>query len=216
MCPRDRAKRRTQERILDAAERVFAEKGYHQTLVDEIARTSRTSKGAVYFHFPSKEALFAALMDRLAARLLREVEGAIAAERGGVAKVRAALEAVTRRLARHRRLAKVLLVQSFSSPAFVRKRLEVLERFAGLVRAQLDDAIAEGSIAPVDTAVVAHAWLGAVHELVVRWLYTGEPPLERAVPELTALLLRSVGLEPASEPERPSSTKTREQKREQS
>jgi hypothetical protein len=93
-------------------------------------------------------------------------------------------------------LAKILLVQSFSSPVFAEKRLKVFERFAQLVQKQLDDAIAEGSIAPVDSEIVAHAWLGAIHELVVRWLYTGEPPLERAFPALTQLLLRSLGLTP--------------------
>src|SRR3977135_3099346 len=57
------------ESILDAATRVFADKGYHGTLVDEIALEADTSKGGVYFHFPNKQAIFLALFDRLAALL---------------------------------------------------------------------------------------------------------------------------------------------------
>ncbi len=187
----------TREKILEAAAGIFAEKGYYKALVEEIAQVSKTSKGAIYFHFPSKEGLFAALMERLAERLLADVEGAIIHKQGAVAKVQAALETVMEQLVRRRRLAKILLVQSLHSPAFTRKRLELFDRFAQLIEKHLDEAIAEGSIAPIDSEVVAHAWLGAIYELTVRWLYTGEPPLERALPTLSRLLLRSIGISPA-------------------
>ena len=45
------AKPGTRERILEAALEVFARKGYHRALVDDIVRASATSKGAVYHHF---------------------------------------------------------------------------------------------------------------------------------------------------------------------
>ncbi|HXH82124.1 MAG TPA: helix-turn-helix domain-containing protein, partial [Candidatus Tectomicrobia bacterium] len=45
----------TRERILEAALDVFARKGYHRASVADIVRASRTSKGAVYHHFPTKE-----------------------------------------------------------------------------------------------------------------------------------------------------------------
>ena len=62
--------------------------------------------------------------------------------------------------------------------------------FAGLIAACLDDAIASGQIAPCDTAIVAHAWYGAVNQTVLRWLLTGEPErLEDAFPALRDLLL---------------------------
>jgi len=56
----------TRDKILQAALQVFAEKGYHRALVDDIVRASHTSKGAVYHHFPNKEALFLALVDEFA------------------------------------------------------------------------------------------------------------------------------------------------------
>ena len=52
------------EKILEAALTVFAQKGYHRAIVDDIVRLSGTSKGAVYHHFPNKEALFLALVGR--------------------------------------------------------------------------------------------------------------------------------------------------------
>jgi AcrR family transcriptional regulator len=61
----------TRERILTAALGVFAEKGYHRASVDDIVHASGTSKGGVYHHFATKEAIFLALVDDFAARLSR-------------------------------------------------------------------------------------------------------------------------------------------------
>ena len=53
-----------EESISNAALTVFARKGYHKALVDDIVRVSHTSKGAFYFHFPSKQALYDAVLER--------------------------------------------------------------------------------------------------------------------------------------------------------
>lgn len=49
--------------LLGAAIEVFAERGYREAAVDEIARRAGYSKGAIYFHFSSKEDLFFALLE---------------------------------------------------------------------------------------------------------------------------------------------------------
>ncbi|MGH7414924.1 MAG: TetR/AcrR family transcriptional regulator [Candidatus Rokuibacteriota bacterium] len=185
----------TRDKILQAALEVFAEKGYHRALVDDIVRASRTSKGAVYHHFPNKEALFLALVDELSARLAEAMAAAIAGAHGALGKVRAALTAGLETFARHRELARILLLESVSlGPAYQSKRLEVHERFASLIQGHLDDAVAEGSIPPLDTRVATLAWLGAVNEVVIQWLYRGRPDLKtEVVPALTPLLLRSIG-----------------------
>jgi AcrR family transcriptional regulator len=54
-------------RILGAAEQLFAAHGFAKTSVDEIAAEAGVSKGLVYDHYPSKEALLGAVWDRLVA-----------------------------------------------------------------------------------------------------------------------------------------------------
>jgi AcrR family transcriptional regulator len=188
----------TRDRILQAALEVFAEKGYHRALVDDIVRASRTSKGAVYHHFPNKEALFLALVDEFAGRLAEAVATAIGGAHGALGKVEAALTGGLRTFARHRELARILLLESVSlGPAYQSKRLEIHERFAALIQTHLDEAVAEGSIPPLDTRVATLAWLGALNEVVVQWLYSGQPDLlTEAVPALAPMLLRSIGAQP--------------------
>lgn len=54
-------KEEAKSRILDAANRVFAEKGYHEATMDDIAKRLGVSKGAIYLYFSSKEDLFEAM-----------------------------------------------------------------------------------------------------------------------------------------------------------
>jgi len=189
----------TRDRILEAALEVFARKGYHRAAVDDIVRGSGTSKGAVYHHFPNKEALFLALVEDLAERMAAAVAQAIASSSGALGKVEAALTAGLETFAAHRDLARILLLESARvGPACERKRLEIQGRFADLIQGYLDQAIEEGAIAPIDTRIATLAWLGAINQLVIESLASDELDLMRqVVPALAPMLLRSVGALPA-------------------
>ncbi len=52
------------EEILQAAEDLFARKGYHETSMDDIVKESGLSKGAIYGYFDSKQEIFLALSDK--------------------------------------------------------------------------------------------------------------------------------------------------------
>lgn len=186
----------TRGRILDAALTIFSRKGYHDTKLDEIADESASSKGAIYFHFPNKERLFLSLVDQFADLLERRVVEAIEQEPAGMGRVRVALETCLATFGKYRRPAKVLLVQATGlGQSFEQKRNEINDRFARLIETYLQEAIEMGEIAGVDTEVTAYAWLGAIYSLVIRWVYTAEPPPERIMAQLVPLLLRSVGYE---------------------
>ena len=61
---RERRLERTRSLLLDAAEEVFAEKGFTPASLDDIARAAGYTKGAIYKHFSTKEDLFLAVSDR--------------------------------------------------------------------------------------------------------------------------------------------------------
>jgi AcrR family transcriptional regulator len=188
------AKVATRDRILDAALDVFARKGYHRAIVDDIVRASGTSKGAVYHHFTTKEAVFLALVDEFAGRLAAAVAESIAGRTGALAKVEGALTAALTTFAGNEQLARLILLEAVSlGPTYQAKRSEVAERFAALIRGYLDEAVADGSIAALDTRVATLAWLGAVNEIVVQWLHGAVTDLTATIPSLTGLLLRSIG-----------------------
>jgi AcrR family transcriptional regulator len=190
----ERSKARRQ-RVLDAALDIFTRDGYGDTLVDEIARRSETSKGGVYFHFPSKEALFIALLDEMGKLLIGRIERAIAAETDPIARGTAALHAVLHTFGGHRALARLLLVEALGAGhQFNVKMAELHQQFADLIRRQLADAVEQGLVPPLDLDIVSVAWFGAVNQVVTRWVLTGQPErLEDAYPALRRLLLNGVG-----------------------
>lgn len=69
--PRDPIRQQLAEarraQILDAAARVFAEKGFHRATTREVAEEAGLSEGTIYYYFDSKTALVVGIMARLAA-----------------------------------------------------------------------------------------------------------------------------------------------------
>jgi len=185
----------TRNRILEAAVKVFASKGYHDTKVDDIVKASQTSKGAFYFYFPSKQDIFMALVDTFADLLESRLRERLSAEPSGTARVDAALRVCLETFGQYRSLAKIALVQATGlGAAFEEKRQTVNQRFIEIVRENLDAAVVDGGITPLDTEVAACAWVGALNEIVLRWVYTGQPDPQRSLPVLRRLLLQSVGI----------------------
>lgn len=184
----------TRGKILDAALDIFSRKGYYEASVDEIVSESQTSKGSVYFHFPNKQTLFLALVDKFSDLLERRVNSAISTEKEGIARVDAALTSVLETFGQYRPLAKIMLVQAMGlGPAFEQKLMEVHNRFALLIKAYLDEAVGLGEIPAIDTGIVSRAWMGAINEVVMHWVMTGESDPDQIMRTLRPMLLRSVG-----------------------
>jgi AcrR family transcriptional regulator len=188
--------RSRRERILDAAFHAFATRGYRDTAVDDIAGAAETSKGGIYFHFPTKDAIFRELMETTADKLVARVERAVALETEPVAKADAAIRTVLATFAGHRTMARLLFLDTMGAGRVFQQETNALHaRFAGLIQGYLDEAVAAGAVPPMDTRVVSIAWFGAINEVVARWLLADEAAgLEEAYPALRAALLRSAGV----------------------
>ena len=186
----------TRDRILEAAEAVFGDNGYHDAIVDEIGRRTSLSKGGLYFHFPSKEGLFFAVLDRLADRLVQRAEEAASGNGPALEQAELALRAVLAALSRKRRLARLMVVQGYSmGNQFERKRAEIFDRFASVIEARLRMAFENGETLRIDPALTARIWLGAVNELVIHWLHEGGPSPAQRSDEIAAVLMSGVRLE---------------------
>ncbi len=188
--------RSRRERILDAAFHTFSTKGYRDTAVDDIAGAAETSKGGIYFHFPTKEAIFRELMATTADKLVGKVERAVALETEPVARAEAAIRAVLATFAGHRTMARLLFLDTIGAGRVFQTETNALhERFARLIQGYLDEAVAAGAIPPHDTRITSIAWFGAINEVVGRWLLADSAgKLEDAYPPLRAALLRSAGV----------------------
>ncbi len=80
------------EKIMSAAERLFAQKGYNGTSMNDIVEASGQSKGAIYNHFESKERLFLSLLEKQTMLGLNQLKSSFASEETAVEKLRKVLD----------------------------------------------------------------------------------------------------------------------------
>ena len=86
------------DQLLDSAERLFAERGYTETTVMDIAEATGVAKGTFYLYFPSKEHCVVALKARLAQGLVDKLTGAITTLFNQAGKITSNIEQITRML----------------------------------------------------------------------------------------------------------------------
>lgn len=140
-----------EERILDAAAKVFIERGFDGASIDLIAETARSGKPTIYSRFPNKEALFAAAAEhRIAAKNARLISqkfsGATIEER--LANVGAAIirETLTEELVGLIRLA---ISETVRFPELVASVSRIARQRGVETAARLLDEVAEGGELPI-------------------------------------------------------------------
>ena len=184
------------ELLLRSATRVLAERGFSRAGMDEIARASGTSKGGLYFHFPTKQALLAAVVSRAGALLQRRVRTAM--ERAGddpLDRAEAALSALFEGLSGRRAVARVLNEALAAGPEIRAQAAQIEDEFAALLRPELERALALGRIAPLDPELAARAWVAMAQGLIGAWAdgrMSASP--RRMHTELRRLALRGAGV----------------------
>jgi len=173
---RDQArKQRTREGLLDAAERVFALRGYHPTQVADIVGEAAVGQGTFYRHFGSKRALLDELFERLTSGLLAGFEMPVAPlpktlEEYREMSLRGAMQA-TRVIEEHADALRIVLRDGPSVDDAFAARLEaVYERMAQVGRIYLDHAVKEGLVPAQDTELVAHIAVGYAARILALWL----------------------------------------------
>jgi TetR/AcrR family transcriptional regulator, fatty acid metabolism regulator protein len=182
-------------RILDAAVRVFAERGFFGATVAGIARAAGVADGTIYLYFKSKDDVLLRLFDEKMTDLLDEAKAAAAQEGSASARLSRLVQLHLALVEKDPELAQVLIVELRQSAQFPRaegrqKLAAYLDVFGQIVRegqeaGDLDPAIS------VQTA--KRAIFGALDELALGWLMSGRrTSLKKTAAELSALLVRGL------------------------
>jgi TetR/AcrR family transcriptional regulator len=112
------------EEILDAATRLFAELGYDGTRMSELASEVGVKKSSLFYHFPSKDLLYAAVLDRVISAVVEAVSYAGANEGTSfVERLDALTDAVTTVLTRYPYAARLALREAMDWGPVAREKL---------------------------------------------------------------------------------------------
>lgn len=160
--------RRTRRRLLDAAEEVFSESGFHDASITRIVERAGVAQGTFYVHFRSKQEIFEQLVGDLNSRLREAMsKGAAAGSGDRLDAERRGFAAFFEFAAEHPALYRVIREAEFVAPLAMHRHYEKIVE--GYVRG-LEAAMAADDVAPCDPTVLAWALI-AVGQLVgMRWI----------------------------------------------
>lgn len=169
--PRTARGNRTRRRLLEAAERVIAELGYHEASVVKIADAAGTGQGTFYLYFSSKQQIFDELVEDLNSRVRHAMAEASGAGSTRAEAERLGFEAFFRFTSQHPALYRVIRQAEFVSPGALRLHYErIVEGYAAGLAAAMD----EGEVAAADPHVVAWALMGVGEMIGMRWVLWGD------------------------------------------
>jgi AcrR family transcriptional regulator len=170
---RDEARALYRNAILEAAENIFGERGFHGARLQDIASRARIAVGTVYNHFEDKDAVLAALLEHRADELLSKLRPQRADRGPFAARLRARVARVLTYVQAHRAFFAIAnehglfagTVAPGARPSS--KRLRRVERFRAAFRAIVEEGIASGDLEPLRADTLVRFLGGTIRAFVL-------------------------------------------------
>jgi AcrR family transcriptional regulator len=156
----------TRSQLIEVATRLFADRGYEDTSIEAVLREAGVSRGSLYHHFASKEALFEAVANDVETSVGTQTLAAA----GGIVEPVAALRAgflAWIRLAGDPVVRRILLIDAPSVLGWERWRAIEEDHALGLIRVVLQAIAEEGRLRPDLVGTLAHVLLASVNEVAL-------------------------------------------------
>jgi TetR/AcrR family fatty acid metabolism transcriptional regulator len=169
------ARRRTQDkrtRILQAAVKVFARKGYFGARVSEIAKQAAVADGTIYLYFKSKEDILVSLFDEVMAEHIEQARQELAHVEGVAPRLLVIAERHLRLLGSNRDLAVVFQVELRQSTKFMERfSASWLHDYFSILTDVIEEGQREGRLhGDLPVKIASKAFFGALDEMVTSWI----------------------------------------------
>ena len=177
-----------------------AEQNPSEITTAAISARMHLTQGALFRHFPSKEALWAAVMEWVAERLMQRIERAVAEAPGPLAALRSMFLAHAGFVVEHPGVPRMMFGELQRAEASAPKRMAqtLIRRYGERVRALLAAGQTAGEVAAdIDLDAATTLFIGTIQGLVMQSLLAGEPErISREAPAVLALYLRGIRRHP--------------------
>ncbi|HND09417.1 MAG TPA: helix-turn-helix domain-containing protein [Pseudomonadota bacterium] len=171
-----RAQRLRHERstqLLSVARRLFAERGYHKTSIQDILDTAGVARGTLYLHFDGKRAMFDALVDAFLTSIQSVVTLVDVSPDSPppLVQIEANLRRVMSVLSENRDMTRIVLLMAEGLDSDADDKMaDFYERVRLLLKGALVKGCAMGLFGPIDPEIVSQAALGGLKEVALQWI----------------------------------------------
>lgn len=165
--------------LMQAAVRVFAEKGYYAATIRDVVNAAEVAIGTFYFYFPDKETLFVHLYEETADFLLQAIQQGVNSRVTLPKQLAAGVQAYVNIAVYEPAVVQLLLVGGVGAlPSLAERRSAFRERLTNIWQRPIDLALDRNLIAPQNTRRAAEALAGAFDEVVLNLLAQPTPDAE--------------------------------------
>jgi TetR/AcrR family fatty acid metabolism transcriptional regulator len=169
------SKEDTRSRITIAATKLFADNGYQQTTIAEIAKMVGLAEGSIYEHFRGKEDILLTIPDVWVNRAIEELELQLLGIKGAINKLRKFLWWYIHYIESEPMTAKVVFLFLKTNPNFLQTEVYTnVKTFYSYLIKIFEEGRESGELMPDLNPFIARAtFLGTIEHLVIRWLLKG-------------------------------------------
>ena len=165
----------TREGILEAAARIFSEKGYHATSMGDIAEAVNLQKASLYYHFESKQEILISLLDYALELINNRLETVLSQPLSPDEKLKQAMVCYFETIAEYQNLSAVLLLELRSlDPELKARHASRREKFESLWKDLIIEGKQAGIFTDVDPSLSGRAILGIMNWTVTWYRRDGQ------------------------------------------
>ena len=187
--------------ITEAAVEVFAEKGFHQARVSDIARRAGVADGTIYLYFKNKEDLLLSIFEEKMDEMLTGLGEALAGIDDPLDRIRVFAQFHFRQVRENRAAAEVLQIELRLSNKFLKEyRPEKLWAYLGVFGQIVRDGQARGLFREeLDSFISMWAFFGAMDEIAMQWVLSKKADrfsLDQAAAQVADTFIRGMLVDP--------------------
>ncbi|MFH1357206.1 MAG: TetR/AcrR family transcriptional regulator [bacterium] len=186
------------QKIIDAAIKVFAKKGFFHAKVADVAKQADVADGTIYLYFKNKDDLLISIFENSMDNFLSEAKKKIATQESVKDKLKEFLTLHLTLLEKNQKLATVLQLELRSSHKFMTEyKADKFFQYLRLIEELIIEGQQQGLFKPnLNPHIVTRAIFGAVDEIALEWVLMKKKSyvLEEAADQLTQLLFEGIRL----------------------
>lgn len=146
---------KTKRKIFETSMKLFAEKGYDATSIEDITATVGVAKGTLYYHFSSKEEIFNFLIEEGIKLLQNSIDIKTAKLNNYIDKIKAVVLIQIKIVAKYEDIIAILLSQFYGKEARNQKCQMLIYEYINKIEQIVDQGIKEGQIKAGDSKAIA-------------------------------------------------------------
>ena len=180
---------RTKRKIFETAMKLFSEKGYEATSIEEITATMGVAKGTLYYHFKSKEEIFNVLVEDGMKLLENSIEIKTSKCDNTKDKLKAIILIQIKAIIKYESVLSIIFSQIYGNENKNKHCQDKVEQYICVIKNVIDEGIEKGDIKPCNSRFLAYTIFSLTSTIMI---YKKQNNKNYSIPELYKECIASV------------------------